>query len=176
VIINLTLVISIMLCPALFAQTATPTPGPCDSCPDPGSLSCQLWPEVCYQCWADCGQPLSTPTPTRTNTPTATPTPTVTPTPTGPECILHMIGPGRVFLVAIYSHEKNGARYTYEVYPKDVPIGHYRGDPSDVEGEPVGYEWWDANGTRLLKSCGDAGRVFPMIFSDGFETGDTSRW
>lgn len=61
--------------------TITPTPdpsNPCPQCPDPLGFSCQMWPQMCYQCWSDCGHPLATPTPTRTATPrppTATPTP-----------------------------------------------------------------------------------------------------
>lgn len=61
--------------------TITPTPdpsNPCPQCPDPNGFSCQMWPEVCYQCWAACGHPLATPTPTRTATPRP-PTPTSTP-------------------------------------------------------------------------------------------------
>ena len=165
VIINLTLVISIMLCPVVFAQD------PCASCPTPGTLSCFINQPACDACWAACGQPIATPTPT------VTPTPPPTPTPTGPECILYMLGPGSVFLVAFWEHEgATGKRYTFTVYPKTVLPGPWRGDPSDVEGHPVGYQWWDANGTTLLKSCGDTTPLHWHIFSDGFETGDISKW
>lgn len=64
--------------------TFTPTPDPCADCPIPGTIWCDMYPEVCAQCWEDCGQPMSTPTPgPPTNTPTKTPTPGApTPTPT----------------------------------------------------------------------------------------------
>lgn len=168
--------------------TMTPAPDPCASCPDPASFSCQAWPAACYQCWADCGQPMATPTPTRTPTRTATPIPTATPTPVGPPCVLHTIGPGRVFLVAVWLHQEAGAkRYTYTAESRDVPAGPYRCDPA-AEGLPVGYEWWDANSGELLKSCGDTGRAYPVtpsptpipapdvVFVDGFETGTTEKW
>jgi hypothetical protein len=91
-----------------------------------------------------------------------------------------MIGPGAVNLVVVWAHEdKNCMRYIYAVLPRDVPVGSYRGDPAGVEGEPVGYEWWDVNSDTLLKSCGDTGRDYECpdtIFEDGFENGSTSRW
>ncbi len=158
--------------------TITPTPDPCAGCPAPGSFTCAMWPLVCFQCWEDCGRPIAT------HTPTPIPVqPTRTPQP-GPECVLHMTGPGRVLLVAVWAHgdAARPLRYTYEVFPRDVPPGSYRGDPDEVEGTPVGYEWWDANSIIMVKSCGDTGRIFVhpnhpgLVFADGFETGDSSRW
>jgi hypothetical protein len=62
--------------------------------------------------------------------------------------------------LAIWEHEGEtpGKRYAYTVYPRDIPPGAHRLDPSDVEGSPVGYEWWDAASNEILKSCGDTGR------------------
>lgn len=55
--------------------TTTPTADPCSACPAPGSLACEIAWNACVQCWADCGQPIATPTPTQPPTPTRTPTP-----------------------------------------------------------------------------------------------------
>jgi len=170
--------------------TNTPGPDPCAECPDPASFSCQMWPDPCYQCWADCGQPQATPTPTRTPTRTATPIPTATPTPVGPPCVLYVTGPGEVYLVGIWAHESTvfGERYTYRSAAMHVNAGSQAARPGPVEGYPIGYEWWDATSGTLLKSCGDTSRVYPrtptptptpppdVIFTDGFETGDVSKW
>lgn len=60
--------------------TFTPTPDPCDDCPVPGTIWCDMYPVECAACWEECGQPTPTPGP-----PTATPPPpTSTPTPGGP--------------------------------------------------------------------------------------------
>jgi len=148
--------------------TRTPTPAdPCAECPDPDSFTCTISWAYCVQCWEDCGQPIATPTPT----PTVTPTPT--PPPVGPECVLSTAG-GSVLLVAIYAHETSpGLRYTYTAGPKTVPPGATV-RPSEVEGTPVGYEWWIDG--AAVKSCGDTDRAYTHIFSDGFESGDFSAW
>lgn len=126
------------------------------------------------QCWADCGQPIATPTPTLTPSQTPTITPTPTPPPVGPECVLSTTG-GSVLMVAIYAHEAApGIRYTYTAGPIAVPVASTV-RPSEVEGTPVGYEWW-IDGT-VVKSCGDTDRAYPLyIFRDGFESGDFSAW
>lgn len=104
------------------------------------------------QCWEECGSPIATATPT----PTQTPTPT--PTPVGPECIA-LMGGGSVTLVAVYEHEiTEDVRYTYMAGPKSIPPGSWELRPSDVEGTPVGYEWY-VDGL-LWKSCGDTSRVY----------------
>lgn len=178
-----------------LTPTLTPTPtetpiDPCAGCPDLDSWSCQMWPQTCYQCWEDCGNPQATPTPTRTRTPTATATPTITPTPVGPPCILHVDGPGSIYLVAFWAHESPtyGERYTFAAPSLSVPPGPHSARPDGVEGYPIGYEWWNAVSGELLKSCGDTSKIYPRtptptptpppssIFADGFESGDTSRW
>ena len=147
--------------------TPTVTPGPCDHCPDPDSFTCAISWAYCVQCWEDCGQPIATPTPT----PTRTPPPT--PTPVGPECVL-LSGGGSVTLMVIYAHEAaEDVRYVYVAGPESVPPGSIL-RPSEVEGTPIGYEWY-VDGV-LWKSCGDTDRRHPVIFADGFETGTTERW
>ena len=92
---------------------------------------------------------------------------------------MHVIGPGRVALVAIYLHEdevKVGKRYIYETTAYDIPAGSYRLDPDEVQGTPVGYQWWNMAGAVMLKECGDTGDVYSKIFADGFEAGTTERW
>ena len=159
--------------------TPTPVPGGCEHCPAPDSFACIIAWSTCVRCWEECGEPIATPTPTLTPSQTPTITPTPTRTPVGPECIMHVIGPGRVALVAIYLHEDEsniGKRYTYETFAHDIPLGSYRLDPDKVEGTPVGYQWWDTAGVLMMKECGDTGDVYLKIFADGFESGDFSAW
>jgi len=195
---------------ATETPTVTPTPDPCSECPDPTSLSCTIAWNACVQCWADCGQPIATPTPTQPPTPTRTPTPadpcaecpdpdsftctiawstcvrcwedcgqpiatpTPTPTPTPGFCEPPQVI-GVLRLEAIYAHEdpdNPGQRYmavdTVTLGPgQRAGIGAY-------EGSPIGFEWYHDG--ALVKSCGDTGGVFPPIFADGFESGDTGRW
>jgi hypothetical protein len=85
-----------------------------------------------------------------------------------------LVGGGTVVLVVIYDHESApGVRYTYTVGPRPVPSTSTL-RPSEVEGEPIGYEWW-VNGS-IIKSCGDTSREYTKIFSDGFESGDFRAW
>lgn len=156
--------------------TATPTPDPCDACPDPESFSCLMWPNICFQCWEDCGSPIATHTPTPPPTPTKTPTPPPTPTPHGPACELELPVGGTVYLVAFYEHESStsGTRYHYQTAPVAVDPGSTI-RPCPCQGSPVGFKWYAAGGT-LLKSCGDTSTAHWHIFSDGFETGNTGRW
>ena len=163
------------------AQTPTPTPGPCDHCPDPDGFVCAINYAFCVACWEACGQPIATPTPTVTPTPTATPTATPTPTPEpGPPCTLHVTGPGRVYLVAIWAHEwpEKCKRWTWTSETLNVAPGPQQINPRYVQGYPIGYEWWNATSGELLKSCGDTSREYPCpdIFDDGFETGNTTAW
>jgi hypothetical protein len=77
-------------------------------------------------------------------------------------------------MVAIYDHEASpGIRYTYTAGPVIVPLAATV-RPSEVEGEPIGYEWW-VDG-MVVKSCGDTDRAYTLIFSDGFESGDLRAW
>ena len=54
----------------------------------------------------------------------------------------------------------NGPKVTFQPYNHNLPI--------------VGQEWWLEE--VLLKSCGDTGRTYNTIFSDGFESGDFAGW
>jgi len=63
-----------------LTPTPTSTPDPCAGCPAIDSPWCAMAWNACVQCWADCGQPIVTPTPTHPTTPTRTPTPQI---PTG---------------------------------------------------------------------------------------------
>jgi hypothetical protein len=191
-IINSTLVISIALCSASFSQTPTPTPNPCAACPAPGSIGCIVNEPACIACWEACGQPIATPTPTPTNTPTVTATPTATPTPWAPpancdvvECDLRSTNAGTVYLIAVFEHQdpaRPGMRYTCQTPPQTLEPGKVA-RPGPYDACPVGFEWWHippdftlSVGDVLVKSCGDTDRLHPHFFSDGFETGDTSRW
>lgn len=188
-IINLTLVISIVLCSASFSQTPTPTPDPCAGCPSPTSIGCTVNYPACVACWEACGRPIATPTPTPTVTPTATATPTPTPTPqpgcNAPDCDLTSTAAATVYLVAVFAHEdpaRPGTRYTYQTLPQTLVPGMVA-RPGPYEACPIGFEWFHVppvfpTEQELLpaKICGDTGRVFPFIFDDGFETGNTTRW
>jgi hypothetical protein len=106
-------------------------------------------------------------------------TPTPAPTPPGPQCALHVEGPGEVYLVAVYAHEGGDcARYSARTINHSVGTGGWRLVPHGTEGLPVGYEWWNGLTDELLKSCGDTSREYECsdIFSDGFESGNTSKW
>ena len=157
--------------------TPTPEPDPCSGCMEPGSYWCEMLPEICYQCWEDCGNPQATPTPTRTSTPTRTPTPQATPTPNGPACELSAPS-GAIYLVAYYAHESEvrGVRYSYKTAPVTYRPGRTV-KPCPCQGFPIGFEWFTVAGA-VLKSCGDTSTAHwhSHIFSDGFETGDTDRW
>jgi hypothetical protein len=184
---------------AIPGATYTPTPEPdqCSECPVPGSFPCEMWPEWCYQCWADCGDPQASPTPTPPPTPTATATPPATPTPNGPTCELYLPAGGTIYLVVYYEHESErlGEAYSYTVGPtaisgvKTTPAKVLPGSlvrPCPCEGHPVGFSWHDNTSGAVLKRCGITETVYPptptptpgpeLIFRDGFETGDTSRW
>jgi hypothetical protein len=160
--------------------TMTPTtdPDPCSGCPEPGGFICELWPDACYACWEDCGDPIATHTPTRTHTPVATSTPTPTPTPQGPACPLVLPGGGAVYLIAYYEHESSvqGTRYADHVGPVFLPPGATaRPCRPPCEGHPVGFEWFTTDGV-LIKSCGDTSTAHWHLFSDGFESGDLGAW
>ena len=99
-----------------------------------------------------------------------------------PECPLQVSGVAEVYMVAIYGHESTttGVRYTFTTVPKTVENSTLT---PTYEGLPVGFEWWhkapdfQKSTDVLVKSCGDTSRVYQNpIFSDGFETGDTSNW
>jgi hypothetical protein len=90
-------------------------------------------------------------------------------------------GPGKVFLVGIWAHEwpVKCKRWTHTSGTIVVPTGQQELKPSQVEGYPIGFEWWDGVSGELIKSCGDTERNYSdcdAIFEDGFETGATSRW
>lgn len=186
VIINLTLVISIMLCPVVFSQvrrpsgrvepgpTWTPTPvDPCAHCPPPESVGCWINYEACVDCWEECGQPIATPTPTRT------PTPAATPTPNGPVCELRLGSSKMVYLIVTYAHESpttSNIRYRVITGSQLISPGQVV-RPCPCQGHPIGFAWHDARTDDLLLKCGDVRQGFgPLIFADGFETGDTSKW
>ena len=156
--------------------TPTPTPGPCDHCPDPESFTCQMWPNLCFQCWEDCGEPIATHTPTPTPAPTRTPTPPPTPTPNGPACELVSPAGGTVYLVAYYEHESStsGTRYQFQTAPVAIPPGS-TARPCPCQGHPVGFRWYSSDGS-ILKTCGDTSTKHLHIFSDGFESGDLGKW
>jgi hypothetical protein len=156
--------------------TITPTPDPCADCPPPESPVCQMWPLMCFQCWEDCGQPIATHTPTPIPTATRTPTPPPTPTPQGPACALPLPSGGTIYLVAFYEHESDaqGTRYSFQTAPVWVAPGS-TARPCPCEGYPVGFQWYTSDGV-LLKSCGDVTTKHWHLFSDGFETGDVSKW
>jgi hypothetical protein len=158
----------------MIPGVATPTPHPCADCPAPGSFTCAMWPEVCYQCWEDCGQPIATPTPTPTSTP---PPPTPTPTPNGPACELLLPSVESVYLVAFYLHGSEshpGMRYNFQTSSVVVPPGAIA-RPCPCQGHPVGFKWYTADGV-LLKACGDTSTLHWLIFRDGLETGTTDSW
>jgi len=99
-----------------------------------------------------------------------------------PECPLQVSGVAEVYMVAIYAHESpvHGVRYTFTTEPQ-VVTENATLTPS-YEGHPIGFEWWhkapdfQKSTDVLVKSCGGTDRVYPFIFSDGFETGTTERW
>lgn len=153
-----------------------------------------MWPDACYFCWEECGQPQASPTPTRTHTPTKTPTPPPpppTPTPNGPPCTLRVGAGENVYLIAFYAHESPvlGRRYTFTTPSMWVPPGYFA-NPCPCEGHPIGFEWRVSRNGELLKACGDTSLVYPRtptatptpivvpdeIFVDGFESGSTNSW
>jgi len=136
-----------------------------------------MYPEICYACWDECGNPQATPTPTRTPTRTPTVTPPPTPTPNGPACELSLPNGGTVVLEAFYAHEAEGGgrRYTFRTSPQTVPPGSLV-RPCPCEGYPIGFRWYLAEGGTPLKSCGDTSTVYALIFSHGFEGGSTQGW
>lgn len=102
-----------------------------------------------------------------------------------PECPLTVSdGAASVYLVAIWAHEDPnnlGMRYTVQAQPQTLEPGQVA--TPTYEGYPIGFEWHHvppifptSKTATIVKSCGDTGRVFPPVFSDGFEGGDTSRW
>lgn len=180
-IVLVLLIFAVLALMATAIEAQTPTPTPCAGCPDPSSFSCQAWPQVCYDCWSGCGQPIATHTPTPTATPVITPTPTPRPTAAGPPCTITPTTAGMVYLIAYWQHEHEGEkckRWTYETFAEPIPAGWTAYPDDRTEGIPVGYQWYDAVDGRLLKSCGDTSMEYPCpgIFSDGFESGDTSKW
>ena len=96
-------------------------------------------------------------------------------------CPLSVSGTAEVYMVAIYAHESpvQGVRYVFTTEPQIVTDATLT---PTYEGYPVGFEWWhkapdfQKSTDVLVKSCGDTDRVYPFVFSDGFESGDTSRW
>jgi len=98
-----------------------------------------------------------------------------------PECPLQVSGVAEVYMVAIYAHESpvTGVRYTFTTEPRTVTDAVLA---PTYDGLPVGFEWWhkapdfQKSTDVLVKSCGGTDRVYPFIFSDGFETGTTERW
>jgi hypothetical protein len=99
-----------------------------------------------------------------------------------PECELRSTAAATIYLVAIYAHEAGpGMRYTYQT-PVMVLEPGYVARPCPCEGYPIGFEWhmvppeFEKSTPVLVKSCGDTSRVYPFIFKDGFDGGDTSQW
>lgn len=101
-----------------------------------------------------------------------------------PQCELRATSAATIYAVAVYAHEdaaRPGMRYTYQTPPQTLEPG-YVARPCPCEGYPIGFEWYmvppefEKSTPVLVKSCGDTGRVYPFIFKDGFEGGDTSQW
>jgi len=168
---------------ATSTPTPTPTPtaaGPCDHCPDPDSFACTISWASCVKCWADCGQPIATPTPIPpTRTPTRTPTPTLGPG----ECRFRLDAspaqPKEVYAVAYYLHESEDEPGTiWRANPPLVREGNRL--RADTQGNPVAVEWYvsaaGAGEYELVSTCGVVPPTDFPLFADGFESGDTGRW
>lgn len=94
-------------------------------------------------------------------------------------------GAAYIYVVAIWAHEDPaapGRRYTFTSWPGKTLGLMQVASPCPCEGYPIGFEWYmvppefEKTIPVLVKSCGDTSRIYPFIFSDGFELGDTSRW
>jgi hypothetical protein len=112
-------------------------------------------------------------------------------TPDPPDCELRTTAAATIWLVSVFAHEdpaNPGHRYIHTtdkltIEPGEVARTCYQTgrQPAPCEGWPIGFEWhWEipefSKASALVKTCGETGRIFPPIFSDGFETGNTSRW
>lgn len=103
-----------------------------------------------------------------------------------PECPITVSGGcASVFTITVYAHEdqsRPGMRYVYQADPQTLCPG-FTARPGPFQGYPIGFEWHHVppifppkKTTTEILSCGDTGRVFPPIFSDGFESGGTGAW
>ena len=101
------------------------------------------------------------------------------------ECPVTVTGSVKIYLKAYYMHENpHGQRYVYTT-PTQIAT-NATVTITDVEGYPVAFEWYARPyGTvtkaelefELAATCGEVpDPVFPFIFGDGFESGDTRMW
>lgn len=95
-----------------------------------------------------------------------------------PDCPLTVTdGCASVYMIAIYEHEHPGLpgqRYTY-ITPTQTLCPGNTATPGPYEGSPIGFEWYWSQPlfpkSLLTKQCGDTSKVYPHIFTDGFELG-----
>jgi len=95
------------------------------------------------------------------------------------ECPVFIGTPEYVYAKVYYLHENpRGLRW---VYTTPVSIESYRYIIPNIQGHPVAFEWWTRTSTAvpftLKKLCGEVpDPVYPLIFKDGFESGDLEAW
>jgi hypothetical protein len=158
-----------------------------------------MWPDLCYQCWEDCGQPIATPTPTPI--PTITPTPTPTPNPYTANCSseiheveacdLLVMGRKQVRSKIYWVHqaEEGEPPYTattdWAVFENTIiPIIVKRSCPVAAEWHIASEITPDPQDWAVVQLCG---AIPPpptptptpsssFIFKDGFESGNTDAW
>ena len=95
------------------------------------------------------------------------------------DCPMFVGLPEQMYAKVYYLHEEpRGLRY---VFTTPVSTEAFRLVRMRAQGEPVAIEYWsrvsDNESFTLKKLCGTVpDPVFPLIFSDGFESGTTSVW
>ena len=105
--------------------------------------------------------------------------------PETPYCQITVSGTVEVFLIAYWEHQEPDTHYRriYETAPiiaTNTIVG------VEYDGTPLAIEWWarpygivtkvDIQ-FELVKTCGTVpSRIFPLIFEDGFEGGNTDAW
>ena len=102
------------------------------------------------------------------------------------ECPATVTGSVEIYAKAYYLHEDPGNlgyRYTFttdvEIHTNETVYAHAEGHSVAVEwySRPYGIVTKAETSFELAKTCGEVpDPVFPFIFADGFESGDTRAW
>jgi hypothetical protein len=95
-------------------------------------------------------------------------------------CTLNVQGSALVYAKVYYAHEDpehHGQRYSFITPPLHVTDATVE---VVFEGHPTGVEWYYISSVgethTLVKTCGEVNPIYPLIFADGFETGDLTQW
>jgi hypothetical protein len=103
--------------------------------------------------------------------------------PTNPYCQVTVEGSVEMYVVGYWGHQQPDTHYR-RIYQTDVAIFTNTIVGVEYDGTPLAIEWYSRpygivtkNSFELVKTCGTVpSRIFPLIFQDGFETGNTDAW